>query len=91
VKKTPPQLSEVNMTVAEKPEISRRHEKSTASFEYYCKAMQERRHVVVACDGRKPVQGIIVAIEAEDGSGKSWLLTLATPDHRREIVYIRTK
>jgi hypothetical protein len=55
------------------------------SFQWLCEMMQSRQRVVLLDSANEPVTGVIGEIQAEDGSGKCWNVTVSG---RR--VFVRT-
>jgi len=59
--------------------------KPVISFRWLCDMMQSRQHVTLLDNYSNPVTGIIGQIQAEDGSGKCWNVTVGSI-----TVFVRT-
>lgn len=55
------------------------------SFQWLCDMMKSRQRVVLLNSNNAPVTGIIGQIQAEDGSGKCWNVTVG-----ERKVFVRT-
>jgi hypothetical protein len=63
--------------------------KADPSFDQLCCAMKNRTQITVIGAWGHPITGLVNRIEAEDGSGKCWNVTLQSGIHTSTI-FVRT-
>jgi hypothetical protein len=64
-------------------------QKPAPRFEEICGAMKSRTHITLTDARGYPVTGLVNRIEAEDGSGRCWNVTISHGIHT-STVFVRT-
>lgn len=59
---------------------------------FTCLALHDTAHIAVVDVQGSVIRGILLGIAREDGSGRSFLLTMSVdgPVYRKTVVYVRT-